>query len=217
LSTRNEIRKKILVQRNQLSTEDQTSLSEIICNRVLNFKEFKHCEKVAFYVANKGEVDPGKIIATRQLPLSHFVTAPPTGGSEPIEQLPYEFYLPILDPKKPNHLWFQKYDPKEKLIPNRYGIPEPKLDPNKLINANELDCVLVPLVAFDKNCERLGMGVGYYDRTFSFLQNIKRPHKPLLIGLAYEFQKIEVCEPKEWDIPLDYIVTDTKIFSYHDL
>ena len=210
-----DIRKEILLKRNNLDAKFQTEASQNICERLLNLAEFKNAENIAFYIANKGEVDPFYLlppsVASRQLP-------PQAGGangegvaaesSHSQAGVTKKYYLPILDPEKPNHLLFQSYNPNEMLTPNRYGIPEPKLDPKKLINPRDLDCVLTPLVGFDKKGNRLGMGVGYYDRSFSFLQNKKRPGKPILIGLAYSFQEISVWRPDNWDIALDIVITE---------
>jgi len=74
-----------------------------------------------------------------------------------------------------------------------------------------LDIVFVPLVAFDEKCHRIGMGVGYYDRTFNFkLANQKQP--PMLIGLAYEFQKVPSISPQSWDVPVDAVVSEKQLY-----
>jgi 5-formyltetrahydrofolate cyclo-ligase len=69
------------------------------------------------------------------------------------------------------------------------------------------------LVAFDSQGHRLGMGGGYYDRTFSFLKD-KIHHKPKLLGLAYDFQQVEQLPYEEWDIRLDYAVTESLLFNF---
>jgi 5-formyltetrahydrofolate cyclo-ligase len=73
----------------------------------------------------------------------------------------------------------------------------------------KLDVVLVPLVAFDADCNRLGAGGGFYDRTFAFR---KRGGKPLLIGYAFDVQRVDrvPCEP--WDIRLDAVITERAIY-----
>ena len=82
---------------------------------------------------------------------------------------------------------------------NKYGIPEPasgkKIVPNIL---------LVPLVAFDKNCNRIGYGGGYYDRY------IKKIKKIITIGLGYSFQRINQIPADKYDVKLDFIVTNEK-------
>ena len=97
---------------------------------------------------------------------------------------------------------------------NRYNILEPELKNAELIAAENLDLVLVPLVAFDLSGNRLGMGAGFYDTTFSFLNNIKRPSKPYLLGLAYEWQKLATLEKENWDITLDAVITDQTFYDF---
>ena len=85
---------------------------------------------------------------------------------------------------------------------NKYGIPEPasgkKIVPNIL---------LVPLVAFDKNCNRIGYGGGFYDR---YIKKIKKIKKIITIGLAYSFQRINQIPADKYDVKLDFIVTNEK-------
>jgi 5-formyltetrahydrofolate cyclo-ligase len=116
-------------------------------------------------------------------------------------------YLPILHPLNKNILYFCQYEKGDLLIPNRYGILEPKLNLKKLIPSWALDCVLVPLVGFDNNYNRLGMGGGFYDRSFAF-KKTRYSTRPCLIGLAYSFQKLNTLKPQPWDVALNFVVTD---------
>jgi 5-formyltetrahydrofolate cyclo-ligase len=91
------------------------------------------------------------------------------------------------------------------LEPNRYGIPEPSGD--VLFEPADMDLVAVPLVAFDRACHRLGMGGGWYDRSFAFRQ--QRPAPPLLVGAAFDFQAVDDLLPVEaWDVALDAVCTE---------
>jgi len=69
----------------------------------------------------------------------------------------------------------------------------------------------MPLLGFDNEGSRLGMGGGYYDRALSFKHSEEQPSKPLLIGLAYSFQQIEGLQSDTWDVPLDVIITEETI------
>jgi 5-formyltetrahydrofolate cyclo-ligase len=71
----------------------------------------------------------------------------------------------------------------------------------------------MPLVAFDKQHNRLGMGKGYYDRTFEFLKHHTSDSKPFLVGLGYQMQQVECLSTEAHDIPLDMIVTEKGILS----
>ena len=88
---------------------------------------------------------------------------------------------------------------------NQYGIPEP--NSKKLIYP---DVILVPLVAFDKNLNRLGYGAGFYDR---LIQSLKKRKKIITIGLAFDFQEVYLIPISKYDQKLDYIVTNKKILK----
>ena len=68
------------------------------------------------------------------------------------------------------------------------------------------------MVGFDTKGNRLGMGAGFYDRTFNFKLS-EKINTPLLIGLAYECQKLDNLTPNSWDVPLDYIITEDTIYD----
>ena len=95
---------------------------------------------------------------------------------------------------------FFQWSINDPLVINKYGIPEPVSD--KIVYPNIL---LVPLVAFDKNFNRIGYGGGFYDR---YIRKIKRIKKITTIGLAYSFQKVKKIPIKDYDIKLDYIITN---------
>jgi 5-formyltetrahydrofolate cyclo-ligase len=115
-------------------------------------------------------------------------------------------YLPVLHGGK---LVFAPVDPAGGLVRNRFGIPEPAGDGRDWLRGTQLDVVLAPLVAFDGNGRRLGMGGGYYDRTFRFTVHRGRWRRPLLIGLAYDFQRVETLPARDWDVPLHAVVTES--------
>lgn len=90
---------------------------------------------------------------------------------------------------------------------NRWGIKEPRLDMGACISPLRLDLVLVPLVGFDCEGRRLGMGKGFYDRAFA--NRISGKRKPGLIGLGHACQEVPPGEILEaaWDVRLDKLVT----------
>lgn len=114
-------------------------------------------------------------------------------------------YLPILiDDKK---LQFASYQLGDVLQLNRYKILEPTS--SSLFPVQKLDLVLVPLVGFDQEGNRLGRGGGYYDCTFSFLRD--KQCKPLLLGLGYEQQKIDPLPKNDLDVKLDGVLTEHRL------
>ena len=62
---------------------------------------------------------------------------------------------------------------------------------------------------------RVGMGGGYYDRSFAFLQQRHHWRKPRMLGIAYEFQKQPAIRPNAWDVPLDAIATEACVYRVH--
>ena len=121
-----------------------------------------------------------------------------------------KYFLPVLN--GPRTLAFAAWDQDIPLHANRYGIPEPHIDPSQYIAAAELDLVFLPLLAFTRQGMRLGSGGGYYDTSFDFLLQRSGPAKPLLVGIGYAFQEVESTHPalhrNSWDVTLDYILTD---------
>ncbi len=133
-----------------------------------------------------------------------------------------ECYLPIL-PRRGRVMRFGRVGRNTRMQPNRYGIPEP-LDPRPL-RARQLDLLLMPLVGFDLQGHRLGMGGGYYDATLAFMQHRRlwrKPRlqhrrlwrKPRLIGIAYECQRVDALPHEPWDIPLDAVLTERQLHRF---
>jgi len=81
-----------------------------------------------------------------------------------------------------------------------------------MLAPQQLDLVLAPLVVFDENCNRIGMGGGFYDRSFAFRKD-SQVTKPVLIGVAHDFQKVQQIVPEDWDVRLDMIVTNKAIYK----
>jgi len=112
-------------------------------------------------------------------------------------------YLPVL---QGSTMVFACYRPGSQLVNNRFGIPEPKSA--KTILPEILDLVLLPLVAFDSHCHRIGMGGGFYDRAFAKCDDYHQSRRPVLIGTAHRCQQVSLIKPMPWDVSLDAIVTD---------
>ena len=113
----------------------------------------------------------------------------------------YQISLPVI--KKNFDMDFYKWSYREPLKINKYGIPEPE---SKFLVYP--DIILVPIVAFDNNLNRLGYGAGYYDRLISKLSKKK---KLLKIGLAFSVQRVDNIPTNKYDKKLDYIVTEKYI------
>jgi 5-formyltetrahydrofolate cyclo-ligase len=91
---------------------------------------------------------------------------------------------------------------------NRHRIPEPARATN-CVNPRFLDLVIVPLLGFDANGHRLGSGAGYYDRCFDF--KLRNKGRPRLVGMGFDGQEVESIAPRSWDVPLDAVVTESRL------
>lgn len=188
------LRQDILRQRLSLTQHQCHDAAHQAAKFLLHAPEFLHSHRIAFYLPVNNELDPSPLMVRAFNMKKHC-------------------YLPVLHPSQHNRLQFVAYKPDDELVTNRYGIQEPKINTQKLLSPAAFDLVLMPLVAFDLNGNRLGMGGGYYDRTFQFLKSRRdRNRPPHLVGLAYEFQKLEAIPTEDWDVPLHKIVTETQIY-----
>ena len=103
-------------------------------------------------------------------------------------------------------MYFVRFEEKDELLLSKYKIPEPKIISNKVIAPEKLDLVIVPSLGFNHQNFRLGRGGGYYDHAFEFKKH-NQQIKPYLLGIGYEFQRLEFTI-KSWDIPMDKIITN---------
>jgi 5-formyltetrahydrofolate cyclo-ligase len=118
-----------------------------------------------------------------------------------LEKKNFKVSLPII--KKDNQMNFYRWSRSDPLRVNKFGIPEPVS--SKIFYP---DILLVPLVAYDNNLNRLGYGGGYYDR---YIEKLEKTKKIIKIGLAFSFQKISSIPINQYDKRLDFIITEKKI------
>jgi 5-formyltetrahydrofolate cyclo-ligase len=189
------LRQQIKSERRQLTRLKLKRRSLQLLRLTVNYKPFRQSRRIAFYFGVAGEMDPGPLLE-----------AALQSGKTP--------YLPILRSYPANRLWFAPYSNQSRLIPNRFGIPEPSNRYRQLTMPWSLDMVFVPLVAFDPQGHRLGMGGGYYDRTFAFKRLRTHLKGPKLIGLAHEFQYRPHLHSNPWDIPLDAVITESSLYTF---
>lgn len=120
-------------------------------------------------------------------------------------QLPdaLQYCLPIL---AGDTLRFAPWRPGQPLTANRYGIPEPDIAPEATLAPEQMALVVAPLVGFDAQGRRLGMGGGWYDRSFAFRH--QRPAPPWLVGVGFSVQQVDDLPVQPWDVAVDAICTD---------
>lgn len=188
--TRNTLRSSLREKRQELSLEQQEAASLALFNMLGNQDFFRVAQRIAFYQVADGEIDPRMLL---DLALSEGKSC----------------FLPIIQQDNPEFVSFAPYDAKTELVPNKWGIAEPPA--SEVISPTNFDVVFVPLVAFSEGCFRLGMGKGFYDRTFSF-KIFNRRSSPMLVGLAHECQLIDDFPVESWDVRLDAVATERKIY-----
>lgn len=187
---RQEIRRK----RRALTASQQKTAARMLFRQLRQRPEFLRARHIALYLPNDGEIDPRLILETCWM-------------------MGKKTYLPVLHPILHNRLWFIPYQHDTRLIKNIYRIDEPEVKAAPRRPPWALDLVLLPLVAFDRNGNRMGMGGGYYDRTFSFKGARTGLRGPTLIGLAHELQRVDSLPVENWDIPLSGIITDKHCYT----
>ncbi|GAB2788025.1 5-formyltetrahydrofolate cyclo-ligase [Halomonas shantousis] len=194
LTARRELRRELRQRRRALSPLQQRLASLALCRHLRQLPEVRRARRIALYLPNDGEIDPTPLI-----PWLHRRGA--------------KVYLPVLRPFTANQLWFVTYDAATPMVRNRFGITEPDRRHGahraRRVSPWALDLVLLPLVGFDDEGNRMGMGGGFYDRTFAFTR-LRRPH-PRLIGLAHDCQRVATLPVASWDVPLDALVSDTRV------
>jgi len=175
--------------RRALSPRQQYTAAQALCRRLACQPIFIRSQHIAFYLPNDGEIDPRPLL-------------------ERALKMGKKCYLPVVTPRcNKTALEFVRYQHNTPMQYNRYGIAEPKIKRSSSLPASQLNLVLMPLVAFDTAGNRLGMGGGYYDRSFAFKQKT-RNKMPYLLGLAHQGQQYTQLPKQAWDIPLAAIVTD---------
>ncbi len=188
--TRDTLRSSLREKRQELSPEQQKTAAGSLFGMLRNQNFFRVAQRIAFYQVAGGEIDPRMLL---DLALSEGKSC----------------FLPIIQQDNPEFVSFAPYDANTELVPNKWGIAEPST--SEVISPTNFDVVFVPLVGFSKDCFRLGMGKGFYDRTFSF-KIFNRRSSPMLVGLAHESQLVDSFPLESWDVRLDAVATERHIY-----
>lgn len=183
------LRRKLRKTRRQLSPAQQRHAARRLYRQLSHHPLFRRARHIALYLPNDGEIDPRLLLRAAQR----------RGKAT---------YLPVLNPWPRTRMVFQRIEPSERLRRNRFGIFEPVIRTARQRRVWALDLLLMPLVGFDGNGGRLGMGGGFYDRSLAYRARRKKSHKPTLLGLAHECQRVDRLPLESWDVPLLGTVTD---------
>ncbi|WP_156181447.1 5-formyltetrahydrofolate cyclo-ligase [Halomonas sp. PR-M31] len=191
---RKALRRELRHRRRSLSKREQRLASLALCNQLRRLPEVQRARRIALYLPNDAEIDATPLL-------------------DWFQHRGAKTYLPVLRPLSDNRLWFVHYHSNTPMVSNRFGIREPDTRHGahhaRRLPAWALDLVLLPLVGFDEDGNRMGMGGGFYDRTFAFVRH--RYPRPRLIGVSHDCQRVDSLPLAPWDVPLDAIVSDRRV------
>lgn len=173
--------------RRSMTPAERSRASRRIVDTFLNSRYFLGSDTIGCFVSMWDEVDTSAII-------------------ERAWRAKKRIFLPVT--ASHGRMQFRETLPESLLSKNDFGLWEPV--GSRPIDASELDVVVTPLVAFDEHRNRIGMGGGYFDRTFAFLAGRSQWLRPKLIGVAFDCQRIQKITPNPWDIGVFRVFTETR-------
>ena len=185
---KNDFRKQVIESRKNKDSEFISINSQIITEKLLSMDCIQQASTIMLYLDFNNEVKTDQLI-TKLISLRKTVTSPVTIKDER-KLIPYEII-----------------NLKEGINIGTYGIREPNKDLSNEIDVKNIDVLIVPAVAYDKNCYRLGYGGGYYDRFIEHLRD-----DAITIGIAFDLQLFDSIPKEEHDAQLNYIITESSTY-----
>ena len=184
LELKREIRSKVRVRRRESDPDWIIKASERIQRGVMQQKEYQAAKTVGCYQALPYEVQTHKCI-------------------EECRKQGRQICIPAYNEEQKRYelIWMRENDP---MINGRWNIPEPKQ--RELAGLMDVDCIIVPAVAYDRHGGRLGHGGGHYDRMLGAWSGFK-------IGVAFDFQVLDTVPQGSQDIPVDLVITETHMYT----
>lgn len=182
-----ELRSRLREERRRLGPGALSRASAGACARLGALAELTGPGRIASYQPADGELDPNAGLAL-------------------LRRRGWVVHLPVV--RGSGAMVFVRWTDGARLVPNRFGIPEPAAAAGDVCDVAELDVVVVPCVAADPFGNRLGFGAGYYDRALAAVRHARRP---LLVGVVHDAAVVDRLPAQEWDVPLDVIVTDERV------
>jgi len=180
---KNQLKESILEKRNSLSKEEILEKSNKIKNNLFNLDSYKKSKAIMFFVSINSEVNTHDMI--KEALNNKTIVVPKVAHHEIEPSVIIDF---------------------DNLVPSgKFGILEP-IETMKIAYKN-IDLILVPGIAFDKEGHRIGYGFGYYDKF------LKKVPKAIKIGLCFDFQVVEKIPREMHDMPVDMIVTDKEVIE----
>jgi len=172
--------------RESLSNKDRKEFSRIISDAVLQSEEYKRAKVIMLYKAVKGEVN-----------LEHLEKRAAEDGKK--------LAFPLCISR--NEMIALSPHSDESWVRGSYGIMEPAADKSDIVEPDKIDLVLCPCTAFDEECGRMGMGGGYYDRYLPLCRSA------CVAAVAFDIQKAEKIPVEKWDVMMEKIFTEKKIYT----
>ena len=167
------MRELLIQKRRMLSAEERTAQSELILSQLEKMTVFREAKTVLLYYPKNNEVDV--------LPL--------------FKRYKRDKVL-LLPVTHRNGMTANPYEGNDKMHRGKVGIPEPTTPPFE----GNIDIIIVPAVAFDKEGNRLGRGGGYYDRF------LKKQTHATIIGVGYDFQLVDEVPVRKHDQKMHRII-----------
>ncbi len=196
----NKLRQNMRYKRRQLSAIEQQQHSLQLSQHIIHSQAYKKAQHIALYLSADGEADLSFLI-------QHLHS-----------EVKKTAYLPVITSKKNSIMRFAPYAKNSPLKNNCFAIAEPVYEEQRLKNSQQLDLILAPLVAYDDQGYRIGMGGGFYDRALQHLittKGIAQAHlKPIFMGVAHDFQGVRKLPVQQWDVALNALVTEKGIRYY---
>ena len=189
MQNHDEMRQANRKRRAELGPQQLQAAAQALAQKIIELDVYTRAHKLAVYFAVNGEIGLDVVI-------DHALA---TGK---------QVFLPNLDQES---LRFSPYFREQKMRINKFRLPEPDVGEDEMLQPDQLDLVLAPLVVFDANRNRIGMGGGFYDRSFSMRKAVEVT-RPVLVGVAHELQKVDEIIPQEWDVRLDMVVTNQAMY-----
>jgi len=187
------LRRELRQRRRDLPAATRIAAANTLADRLLALPFLPSSGHVAGYWAMDGEIG----LHAFQLRL------PPT----------LTYCLPLLHADET--LRFAPWRAGAPLVTNRFGIPEPDIDPDDALPASEMAMLVLPLVGFDARGARLGMGGGWYDRSLAFRHARAAP--PWLVGAGFAVQQVEALPLEAWDVRLDAVCSEAATHIAEDI
>jgi len=184
MTTTSAIRRQLRSKRKQLAPSQVEFASKIVAQQLLSLRHLQRASTIALYLPIHNEIDLSSIL----------------------DNSGHQYCLPRVEGK---HIEMREYINQQSLVESDWGIDEPAAD-TQVVEYNQIDVLVMPLVGFSSCGDRIGMGGGFYDR---YLDQ-KSAKRPICIGVAYHWQLAKFA-PEPWDQPLDIVVTDRQVLSFN--